>query len=158
MYAEVHLYNNKHPRGRKYHPDELRGHRKQWLEICRKYPSTFTEPLEYADGGPLSGLVTELEFNHMVSRIFGCPFETFQFQRAISEGILSLLDDNLRDSIMFAYTDIKIANQDLQRLARLHPTEVVYREKESVVRECFKVADKTLLKALEDIHNFLGRE
>jgi len=33
-HAEIHLYNNKHPRGRKYHTKELRKHKKQWLEIC----------------------------------------------------------------------------------------------------------------------------
>src|SRR5436190_20262496 len=37
-HAEVHAYNDKHPRGRKFQPEELRKHREQWLEICRAHP------------------------------------------------------------------------------------------------------------------------
>ena len=83
-HAEAHLYNDKHPRGRKYNSNELRRHKEQWLEICNKSTQVVTEPLEHADGGPLSSLITELEFNHRVSQIEGCPFETHEFKRTIS--------------------------------------------------------------------------
>ena len=65
-----------------------------------------SEPLGQTDGGPLSGMLTELEFNLLLMRtsmlgtsvwsgtsMWGCPFEIYQFQRAVSDGILSLLDD-----------------------------------------------------------------
>ena len=37
-HAEIHSYNDKHPRGRKFRPTELREHRNTWLEICEKRP------------------------------------------------------------------------------------------------------------------------
>jgi hypothetical protein len=157
-HAEIHLYNNKHPRGRKYHPDELRGHKEQWLEICKKSPQIFTEHLEHAEGGPLSGIVTELEFNHIVSKISGCPFEVHQFQRGISDGIISLLDDRLRESIMSAYADIKIANHELERQSTLHPSDPVARENEPFLKQVFRVADQSLKKALDEIHTFLDHK
>src|SRR5215467_5857650 len=33
-HAEIHSYNDAHPRGRKYRPDELRMHKVQWLRLC----------------------------------------------------------------------------------------------------------------------------
>jgi len=35
-HAEVQLYNDAHPRGRKFHPDELQDHKGQWLRIWGK--------------------------------------------------------------------------------------------------------------------------
>jgi len=32
-HAEIHSYNPRHPRGRKFQPGELRAHRDQWLSI-----------------------------------------------------------------------------------------------------------------------------
>jgi len=37
-HAEIHCYNGKHPRGRKFTPDELQAHKKQWLTICENVP------------------------------------------------------------------------------------------------------------------------
>ncbi len=34
-HAEIHSYNDKHPRGRKFLANELRVHKEQWLEILR---------------------------------------------------------------------------------------------------------------------------
>jgi hypothetical protein len=93
------------------------------LQICKKFPHTLSEPLEHADGGPLTGLLTELEFNHILHTILGCPFETYQFQRAVSDGILSLLDDTLRDKIMRIYANMKYVNYQLETLLKLPPSD-----------------------------------
>lgn len=37
-HAEIHSYNDKHPRGRKYLPEELQLHKEQWLKICSERP------------------------------------------------------------------------------------------------------------------------
>jgi HNH endonuclease len=37
-HAEIHSYNDKHPRGRKFQPQELQLHRDQWLKICSERP------------------------------------------------------------------------------------------------------------------------
>jgi len=67
-HAEIHSYNDQHPRGRKFRPEELRAHKEQWLEICRTRPEVFTEPSRQADVGPLQALIDELEFNAEVSK------------------------------------------------------------------------------------------
>src|SRR5580704_6958047 len=40
-HAEVHAYNPRHPRGRKFTPTELRAHREQWLRLCDAHPAIF---------------------------------------------------------------------------------------------------------------------
>src|SRR3982751_1782520 len=37
-HAEIHSYNDQHPRGRKFRPEELRQHRDQWLKTCAERP------------------------------------------------------------------------------------------------------------------------
>src|SRR5947209_7202504 len=66
-HAEIHLYNDKHPRGRKYRPDELRQHKKQWLEICQNSPQVLINARGPEDVGPLQALVDELDFNSEVA-------------------------------------------------------------------------------------------
>ncbi len=43
-HAEIHLYNDRHPRGREFRPEELRRHRDQWLEVCRTSRSSSHQP------------------------------------------------------------------------------------------------------------------
>jgi hypothetical protein len=38
-HAEVQMYNDSHPRGRKFRPDELRAHKRQWLQLCKEQPA-----------------------------------------------------------------------------------------------------------------------
>ncbi len=60
-HAEIHSYNDKHPRGRKFQPDELRGHKEQWLEICKKRPEVIVSASWQIDVGPIQALVDELD-------------------------------------------------------------------------------------------------
>jgi len=52
-HAEIHSYNDKHPRGRKYHSAGLQGHKNQWLETCQRHPKLLFENRGDSDVGPL---------------------------------------------------------------------------------------------------------
>src|SRR5947207_6124741 len=67
-HAEIHSYNDQHPRGRKFRPDELRAHKQQWLEICRNHAEVLLAAARSSDVGPLQALIDELAFNIGVTR------------------------------------------------------------------------------------------
>lgn len=157
-HAEVHLYNDKHPRGRKYHPNELRRHKKQWLQICKRFPHALSEPLKEAGGGPLSGLLTELEFNLLLFGVWGCPFDTYQFQRSVSDGILSLLDDSLKNKIMLTYALIKNANHQMETTSRLHPSDFAAAMRELTTTRLLKDLHETIRGTTQKLSEFLAQK
>lgn len=125
-HAETHSYNDKHPRGRKFRPKELRLHKEQWLKICASNPGVFVEPVAYQSVGPIAALVDELEFNMRVAELsnpqfMGSLFMDDQFRRAIQEGAISLMDPELKRKIIEAYTQVSRANHLLQH-AFTNPT------------------------------------
>ena len=133
-HAEVHLYNDKHPRGRKYHPNELKKHKVLWLRICKKTRNDPNRSTRAEDPGPLYTLLSELEFNRIVTTRFSdlpelCPLETQQFQRAMSEGIFSVVDETLRDDIMVTYGHIKTANTWITKIISSLETEYEYSDR-----------------------------
>lgn len=102
-HAEIHSYNDKHPRGRKFLPDELRAHKQQWVKICSERPEMLIAASRTQDVGPLQALIDELEFNEHVesgTNQQGCKFRDQQFARA---GSISILKDQLRENILTAY-------------------------------------------------------
>jgi hypothetical protein len=109
----VHLYNDKHPRGRKYTPAELKQHKEQWLDICDNNPSVLVQKLERVDSGVLSAVISELEFNSMCADL-RIPFETREFHNAIGNGILSLLEDGAKNEIMSIYVSMKRVNESIK--------------------------------------------
>ena len=118
-HAEIHSYNDKHPRGRKFRPEELRGHKEQWLEICRNKPEIFVSANRDYDVGPVQALIDELEFNLGVSEnatydSLGCLFLDEQFRRAIKDGAIATLDEDLKKSILGAYRVIGRANEKIR--------------------------------------------
>ncbi len=117
-HAEIHSYNDQHPRGRKFRPAELRLQKDQWLEICRNRPEIFINAARDADVGPLQALIDELEFNGAVAQergheLQGCLFQDAQFKRAISEGAIATLRDELKELILAAYVACGRANQQI---------------------------------------------
>jgi HNH endonuclease len=114
-HAEVHAYNDAHPRGRKFRPDELRAHRDQWIAICKTNPSALIAAPLNNDVGPLQALLDELEFNMAVvpvdKRLIGCSFMTEQFVRATAAGAIAILDDRLKTAVLDAYVAIGTANR-----------------------------------------------
>jgi len=114
-HAEIHTYNDAHPRGRKFTPDELRKHKTQWLETCREHPEVLIAAHRDRDVGPLQALVDELDFNrsvasHSVEGKHGALFLITQFERAIQEGMVAVLEDDLRTAILDAYVAMSGAN------------------------------------------------
>ncbi len=103
-HAEVHAYNDKHPRGRKFQPSELKLHKEQWLAFCDKNPSALaTLPVDVGVG-PLQALIDELDFNQEIAArvsadAVGCCFMDEQFRRALQTGALSLLADEIINAI-----------------------------------------------------------
>jgi hypothetical protein len=161
-HAEIHGYNDQHPRGRKFRPEELRAHRDQWLEICRTRPEVFTEPGRQADVGPLQALIDELEFNCEVgsrsdgNRI-GCLFLDEQFRRAIQFGAISIIRPELKRSIIEAYALMGKANQTLMASANA-PNHVV---QGSLIRQAMRevaAAYPKIMDAYNELLGFLGKE
>lgn len=122
-HAEIHLYNPHHPKGRKFQPEEIRAHKKQWMEVCKKMPAIFVQPLQRSDIGPLHALIDELKFNKGIKENNnvnenGCRFETKQFDRVLAEGYLSILHDDLVTCLIETYRKMKAANTTLDALVR----------------------------------------
>lgn len=114
-HAEIHAYNPKHPRGRRFTPEELRKHKEQWLHICETRPEIFVEANRNVDIGPLQGMLDELEHNLVISQeLIGFLFKDEQLGRAIREGVLATLDENLRQVISKAYWAISRANESVR--------------------------------------------
>ncbi|MCI0702576.1 MAG: HNH endonuclease [Planctomycetia bacterium] len=116
-HAEIHTYNDKHPRGRKFTPEELVKHKEQWLKMCAEQPIVALLRSDDSDGevGPLQALVDEIEFNIAVAQStasgdVGCPFRDDQFSRAIRTGSLALLAQDLKTALIDAHVAVGRAN------------------------------------------------
>jgi len=121
-HAEVQLYNDSHPRGRKFRPDELQEHKEQWLKICVESPGALLMPQRPYDVGPIQALIDELEFNSEISQLtnddtIGTLFLVTQFERSIAEGLFSLLPDQVRKPISSTYATLMRANMSLKKMA-----------------------------------------
>lgn len=119
-HAEIHSYNDKHPRGRKFLPDELRAHKEQWLRICAERPDVLVGAVRDADVGPLQALIDELDFNAAVAaegdfHKQGSKFHERQFLRAIHEESVSLLLDSIKTPLLEAYRAMGAANSAIDR-------------------------------------------
>jgi hypothetical protein len=114
-HAEIHSYNRQHPRGRKFLPDELRGHKSQWLETCETHPEILIAATRTADVGPLQALIDELEFNRVAGQysgnLKGALFNDEQFRRAIAHGAVATLENGLKQAILDAYAAMSRSNQ-----------------------------------------------
>jgi hypothetical protein len=111
-HAEIHSYNDMHPRGRKFTTAELTSHKAQWLQICSSKPESLLSAARDGDVGPLQALVDELEFNSAVVQHSssesnrGAMFQESQFHRAIHEGMIAVLADSLKSSLLEPVIDL----------------------------------------------------
>ena len=162
-HAEIHSYNDQHPRGRKFRSEELRLQKEQWLEVCRDRPEIFINAIRDADVGPLQALIDELEFNAAVAGVQdqqsqGCLFHDEQFRRAIREGAIAMLRDDLKTQILAAYVAIGRANQQISGVM-IHPprgnawAEAVNRASEGVFQ-----ARNAIAPARDALLSFLGAD
>ena len=133
-HAEIHLYNEDHPRGRKFRPAELRRHKEEWLQICREHPEVLVAVHRASDVGPIQALIDELEFNLVIAtgwpkdshgvedyRKPHCGFETAQFDRAMAEAMLSLLGQDVKDAIYGVYSLLKDVNGRVRSAQNFYP-------------------------------------
>jgi hypothetical protein len=114
-HAEIHGYNDQHPRGRKFTSTELQKHKKQWLQICSRNPSALISPTESRDVGPLQALIDELAFNLKLAKSLGIEelgamFHDQQFRRAIEQGSIAILLDEIKECVLDAYAAMTAAN------------------------------------------------
>src|SRR5258708_17086681 len=121
-HAEIHSYNPKHPRGRKFQASELLGHRDQWISICKERPEIFRSgSFARAEVGPLQSLIDALEFNEAVTADPSGPhqfllFKERQFLEAMRMGSIATLQDELKRSINVAYVQMGQANHLMNAL------------------------------------------
>jgi hypothetical protein len=160
-HAEIHSYNVDHPRGRKFRPEELRQHRDQWLKICAEKPEVMLSAAWDGDVGPLQALVDELEFNKMVVECSpeqkrGALFQNDQFLRAVQEGMIAILQENLKTSLLKAYAAISRANQHI--LAEVNQTvEMISRGTAAIkAREAIADARPLIDTASSELARFLA--
>ena len=163
-HAEIHAYNPNHPRGRKYTADELRRRRDDWIELCKEKPELLIQSFPSLDVGPLQALIDELTFNKEVGDHVNvtdvCPFLDTQFQRAIQEGALALLADELKRAVCEAYRTMRLANYQLTVLAPVRydgghgPGASALRDAIAVVTQ----AKPKIEGALESLLQFLGHD
>lgn len=162
-HAEIHSYNDKHPRGRKFTTDELKRHKQQWLELCKNKPEMFLHAARETDVGPLQALIDELEFNLRVSEhtepdALGCLFLEEQFRRAIREGAIATLKDELKIAILDAYAAIGRANQRISSVIMQEPETNPWAHAVNLARESVKVAAPQISEARNALLHFLGSE
>jgi hypothetical protein len=130
-HAEVHASNDKHPRGRKFQPSELRLHKEQWLAFCDRNPAALaTFPVDVGVG-PLQSLIDEIDFNLAVAsrrdaHVIGCPFSDEQFRRAMNAGAISVLQDFVKEVINSLYADLGRANHFLATSQHYPPGSDAY--------------------------------
>jgi hypothetical protein len=157
-HAEIHSYNDRHPRGRKFHPAELKKHKEQWLTICRDRPSELLSAYRNADVGPLQALIDELAFNEAVANanVEICPFMVDQMKRAITEGTLSVVSDDIRQVLLNAYHHMSIANNAIARAAGAPPG--AYIDAENNAKVSVKSAASLIQKAREALLRLLNSE
>ncbi len=115
-HAEAHAFNPRHPKGRPFTPNELRGHKEQWLRICAERPEIFVSATREVDVGPLQGLLDELDYNLTISaaldfKTLGFQFRETQMDRAIREGVVQMLNDDLKSKVSIAYGAVSRANE-----------------------------------------------
>lgn len=162
-HAEIHSYNDKHPRGRKFLPEELRGHKEQWLEVCRSKPEIFLNAARDSDVGPIQSLIDELEFNVHISKHvspgdLGCAFHDEQFRRATEEGAISILTEDLKMLILEAYRAMGRANQLIPQALSQGRSSILYSEYMGWAREAIREAEPKVKTAWIALLEFLGSD
>jgi len=160
-HAEIHGYNDKHPRGRKFLPQELQFHKKQWLRICAERPDMLVGAIRDADVGPIQALIDELDFNATVADVKdfknqGCKFHEQQFLRAIHEGSISLLQDNIRKLLLEAYRRMGAANAALESRS-FHPMSgEAWAQATNEAQRCMIEAREKITAARAELLRFLS--
>jgi len=166
-HAEVNHYNDRHPRGRKYTPEELKLHRDNWLKVCEEHPETLVSAPKRQDIGPLESMLMELEYNSKTldipetgrasMRIPG-QLKEKAYEKAVNEGFLNLLDDVTREVIMRAYMAIAKVNNNITSFATVVPEGNAYAESVNRVLEAIREERSKVYEGYKSLKVFLKPE
>ena len=114
------------------------------------------------DVGPLQALTDELEFNKMVVALSsegtrGALFQDAQLRRAIQEGMVAILEDPLKKSILEAYVAVGRANQHI--LAEVNQdVKMAYQGTAATkAREAIHAASPLIDHAFAELEKFLAK-
>jgi len=157
-HAEIHCYNNDHPRGRKFTEQELRKHKDQWLNICDKNPEIFAQSSYNSDVGPLSSLVDELEYNLKACDCLGSSLSVSQFSETLKRGAISFLEPDLKNTIYTAYAEINHLSQLFYSFVNQNVKEHIWGQKEKDAREAIPKTRDATQKAYEALLKFLQKD
>lgn len=165
-HAEIHAYNDKHPRGRKYRPEELKKHKEQWLELCKSSAAFLASMPPRTDVGPFQALMDELEFNRAVATtaddlpVIGAIalFEVVMFDRCVSEGILSLLKPELKQTLIDAYVVLKRLNTQIGAISNFPRNTDSWANTVNGARDGLGAAKPIIEKAMTALTEVLSRE
>ncbi len=165
-HAEVNHYNPEHPKGRKFTKGELLEHKRLWLEICEKHPEALIAAPRRADIGPLEGMLLELEHNKLVvdqmvsnwRENIGSALHENEYLRAVKEGSLMLLSDDLRAQINSAYARVSQIKTLVRMFSNTRPEGNAFAEAINRLLAAFRRSSIEITSAFTQLKNFLSRE
>lgn len=164
-HAEVALYNPSHPKGRKFTAQELKEHKIQWLDLCRESPQILVNATRNKEIGPLEGMILEMDFNlnvikgadgaHPEKRI-GCALKNTQHEKAMSEGALILLSDDVKQKINDAYLAIGKVNAYNASYISTRPEGNAFAEATQRLYTSLRESNEIVASALTSLIQFLA--
>lgn len=164
-HAEVNHYNDKHPRGRKFTNEELLLHKNQWLDICAKHPEALISAPRDTDVGPLEGMLLELDYNESIIKQItdgnswqdkiGCVLHDSEYKRAVSQGSLLLLSEDLRKKINMAYAEVGRINTFVNMYANTRPEGNAFSEATNRLLEAYRKSKEIISLSLIELNKFL---
>lgn len=163
-HAEVAFYNPEHPKGRKYTNSELLGHKKQWLLLSKQKPEILVGALRDKEVGPLEGMILELEYNLEVAKLaegahpqnrIGSSLKFTQYEKAISEGAIMLLSEDVKKKLTTAYMEIIRANNLNETCISVGPTGSAYERTQTLLFNALRNNISTIMDAINSLKDFL---
>jgi uncharacterized small protein (DUF1192 family) len=133
------------------------------MKICAERPEALVLASRASDVGPLQALIDELEFNSVVAGKTnaaeqGCAFHEEQFLRAIHEGSIAILREEIKDAIAEAYVTMGAANRVIEA-AWAHPKESEsWAQGVNEARTRIAVTSPRIEKAKSELLKFLATE
>lgn len=168
-HAEVNHYNPQHPKGRRFSNEELLEHKKIWLQICEGHPESLVSAPRDADIGPLEAMLLELEFNQAVvdsmtdgtaawQDNIGSALNDNEYLRAVKEGSLLLLPEDLRNKINTAYSRVSQVNTFNRMYSNTRPEGNAFAEATNRLLESYRKSKIHVNDAYSQLKLFLATE
>lgn len=166
-HAEVNHYNPKHPKGRKFTEEELLEHKNQWIKICVTHPEAMIVAPRDTDIGPLEGMLLELEFNQTVldqitngswQESIGSSLHNREYMRAVEQGSLLLLQEDLRTTINKAYSGVNQINTFVRMYSNNEPEGNAFAEATNRLLAAYRKNSLSISNAYSALKIFLSSE